>query len=305
VANSAIRAASTARLVAELLARCRFPPAGTEVTAAVSGGADSSALLVLAVEAGCAVTTIHVDHGLRSGSNREADVVAVLAKRFGARFIARQAVVAPGPNLEARARAARRAALPEGAMTGHTADDQAETVVLNLVRGAGLDGLAGMHPGPTKPLLGLRRAETVALCASLGIEALDDPTNADLGLRRNRVRHEVLPLLDRVAERDVAAVVARSAALLHDDARLLDELAAGLDPTDAPALAGAALPLARRALRRWLSTEMPPHPPDGATVERVLAVARGVWRATEVGGGWRVARRAGRLRLEPSPSGER
>jgi tRNA(Ile)-lysidine synthase len=275
------------------------------VTAAVSGGADSSALLVLAVEAGCAVTAVHVDHDLRPGSDREAGVVATLARRFGARFVARRAAVAPGANLEARARAARRAVLPEGAMTGHTADDQAETVVLNLIRGAGLDGLAGMRPGPTKPLLGLRRAETAALCASLGIEAIDDPTNADLRLRRNRVRHEVLPLLDRVAERDVAAVVARSAALLHDDARLLDELCAGLDPSDAPALVAAPVPLARRALRRWLSAEMPPHPPDGATVERVLAVARGAWRATEVGGGLWVARRGQRLRLESGPSGER
>ncbi|MDP8955085.1 MAG: tRNA lysidine(34) synthetase TilS [Actinomycetota bacterium] len=293
------------RLVPRLLARCRFPPAGTVAVAAVSGGADSSALLVLAVEAGCAVTAVHVDHGLRSGSAAEAEVVAALAGRLGAGFVARRASVAPGPNLEARARAARRSVLPEGAMTGHTADDQAETVVLNLLRGAGLDGLAGMRPGPTKPLLALRRADTVALCAGLGIQPLDDPTNTDLGLRRNRVRHEVLPLLDKVAERDVASVVARSARLLDDDARLLERLAADLDPTDVSALIVAPVPLARRALRRWLVEEMGPHPPDSATVERALTVARGVWRATEVGAGRRLARRHGRLRLEPSSAGER
>ncbi len=274
------------------------------MAAAVSGGPDSSALLVLAVEAGCAVTAVHVDHGLRAGSAAEAEVVRTLAVRLGADFVARRAVVAPGPNLEARARAARRSVLPAGAMTGHTADDQAETVVLNLLRGAGLDGLAGMRPGPAKPLLALRRADTLALCASLGIQPLDDPTNADPGLRRNRVRHEVLPLLDRVAERDVAAVMARNAGLLGDDARLLERLAAALDPTDASALAHAPLPLARRAVRRWLVSEAG-HPPDRATVERVLAVARGVWRATEVGGRRRVARRDGRLRLEPSAAGER
>ncbi len=275
------------------------------MTAAVSGGADSSALLVLAVEAGCVPTAVHVDHGLRPGSEREADVVASLAARLGTPFVARRAQVAPGPNLEARAREARRGVLPAGAMTGHTADDQAETVVLNLLRGAGLDGLSGMAPGPTKPLLGLRRAETSALCARLGLPTVHDPTNADLRWRRNRVRHEVLPLLDRVAERDVTAVVARSARLLHDDARLLDELAAPLDPTDAPALARVPAPLARRALRRWLRAELDPHPPDSATVERVLAVAAGTRRATEVGGGRRVARRAGRLRLEPGSKGER
>ncbi len=285
-------------LVPKLLARCSFPPAGTAVTAAVSGGPDSSALLVLAVEAGCAATAVHVDHGLREASATEADVVAALAERMGAGFVARRAVVEPGPNLEARARAARRSVLPDGAMTGHTADDQAETVVLNLLRGAGLDGLAGMRAGATKPLLALRRSDTLALCACLGIQPLDDPTNADLGLRRNRVRHEVLPLLARVAERDVAPVVARNARLLDDDARLLEGLAAALDPTDAQALAAAPVPLARRAVRRWLVTTLGPHPPDSATTERVLMVARGVWISTEVGGGHRVARRGGRLRLE-------
>lgn len=289
----------TARsLVPRLLAHCRFPPAGTAVTAAVSGGPDSSALLALAVEAGCAVIAVHVDHGLRDGSAAEAEVVQALAARLGAGFVCRRAVVAPGPNLEARARAARQAVLPEGAMTGHTADDQAETIVLNLLRGAGLEGLAGMRPGQAKPLLALRRSDTLALCTSLGIQPLVDPTNTDLRLRRNRVRHEVLPLLDVVAERDVAAVVARNAGLLRDDAQLLERLAEGLDPADAQALTAAPVPLARRALRRWLVAEVGPHPPDRATVQRVLAVADGRWRATEVGGGYRVARSNGRLRLE-------
>jgi tRNA(Ile)-lysidine synthase len=284
---------------APLLDRCTFPPAGTPVVAAVSGGADSLALLVLATEAGCEVTAVHVDHGLRPGSADEAEVVAAAAARFGARFDARPAVVEPGPNLEARARAARRSVLPAGAFTGHTADDQAETVVLNLLRGSGLDGLAGMRAGPTKPLLALRRTETRVLCRELGLDVVDDPSNLDPVHRRNRVRHELVPLADDIARRDVAAVVARTAELLAADADLLDALAAGIDPTDAAALAAAPLPLARRAVRRWLVADCPPYPPDAAAVERVLEVARGVRRATEVAGGRRVARRAGLLRLEP------
>ena len=262
----------------------------------MSGGADSLALLVLAVAAGCVATAVHVDHGLRAGSEAEADVVRAAADALGAAFRAERVVVAPGPNLEARARAARYEVLPADALTGHTADDQAETVLLNLVRGAGLDGLAGIAPGPRRPILGLRRRETRALCLAMGLAPVDDPSNADPAFRRNRVRHELLPLLDAIAERDVVAVLARQAPLLRDEAELLDGLAAALDPTDAKALAAAPVALARRAVRRWLAAGCE-HPPDGATVERVLAVARGDARAADVGGDRRVARTGQRLRL--------
>jgi tRNA(Ile)-lysidine synthase len=147
-------------------------------------------------------------------------------------------------------------------------------------------------------LLALRRVDTRAVCAAAGLAPVEDPSNADLAFRRNRVRHEVLPLLDRLAERDVAGLLARTAALVGDDLALLDHLAEALDPTDAAALASAPVPLARRAVRRWLTAADPPYPPDAATVERVLAVAGGARRATQVGGGRRVARTAGRLRLE-------
>jgi tRNA(Ile)-lysidine synthase len=287
--------------VTELLARCEFPATGTKVACAVSGGADSLALLVLAVEAGCEVTAIHVDHGLRPGSAAEADVVRRAADRFGARFRAVAVTVAPGPNVEARARAARYAALPPDALTGHTADDQAETVLLNLLRGAGLDGLAGMAPG-RRPLRRLRRRETRDLCAALGLEPVADPTNDDPAFRRNRVRHELLPLLDAIAQRDVVPVIARQADGARADAAVLDELAAALDPTDARALAAAPEALARRAVRAWLRESGPGgperHPPDAAATERVLAVARGEAVACELAGGWRVARSRGRLRLE-------
>ena len=279
----------------ELLGRCTFPPAGTPIVCAVSGGADSLALLVLAVAAGCEVRAWHVDHGLREGSAGEADAVRDAAERFGARFESVRAPVEPGPNLEARARAARRAVLPSGAATGHTADDQAETVLLNLLRGSGLDGLAGMEAGPQHPILGLRRAETHKLCADEGLVPLMDPTNEDQRLWRNAVRHSVLPLLDRLAERDVSAVLARQARLLADDARLLDSLSASIDPTDADALAAAPVALARRALRHWLRPHLGGHPPSSAAIERVLAVVRGEAVATEVAEGVRVQRSRRRL----------
>jgi tRNA(Ile)-lysidine synthase len=278
--------------ITALLPRCRFP-ATSEVTCAVSGGADSLALLVLACAAVPKVTAIHVDHGLRPGSADEANVVRDAAMRFRATFETRRVCVTPGPNLEARARAARYEALPIDVLTGHTADDQAETMLLNLMRGSGLDGMAGMRPD-RRPLLGLRRRETHGLCQQLRLQPVADPTNADPIHRRNRVRHELLPLLDAIAERDMAALLAREATLVRDEGDLLDALAAQLDPCDAKAVAAAPIPLARRALRRWLAD---PYPPTAADIERVLAVARGDAVATEIQGGRRIARQGQRLHL--------
>ena len=279
---------------AALLRRCSFPAPGTAVTCAVSGGADSLALLVLAVEAGGSVTAVHVDHGLRPDSLREAELVAEVAERWGAGFRSESVVVPPGADLEARARRARYDVLPPGVLTGHTADDQAETVLLNLLRGAGVDGLAGFDPAG-RPLCRLRRRDTHKLCADVGIHPFQDPSNDDMRFRRNRVRHELLPLLDAIAERDVAAVLARQADHLRADARVLEALSADLDATDARALAAAPGPLAARAVRRWLRDGPEQHPPDAATVARVLAVARGEAVACEVGGGRVVRRHAQRL----------
>jgi tRNA(Ile)-lysidine synthase len=285
--------------VGHLLPRCTFPPPGTDVTCAVSGGADSTALLALAVAAGCRVTAVHVDHGLRAGSGAEADIVRQSAEQLGAGFCGVRVDVVDGPNLEARAREARYSALPVDVLTGHTADDQAETVLVNLLRGAGAAGLAAMRPGPRRPLLALRRSETVTLCSSLGLHILDDPSNTDPRHLRNRIRHELLPLMNDLARRDVVPVLTRQADLARDDADLLDDLAAHIDPTDAKALAAAPLPLARRAVRRWLTTT---HPPDLATIERVLAVARGTATATETVDGRRVSRHRQRLVLHSSAS---
>jgi tRNA(Ile)-lysidine synthase len=322
---------TTGGLRYRLLSRCDFPPPGTSLDCAVSGGADSLALLVLATTAGCSVTAWHVDHGLRPGSAEEAAVVAAAAARYGARFRAERVALAPGPNLEARARQARLGALPAGVCTGHTADDQAETILLALLRGAGLDGLTGMSAGSVPadggasppagsaftaaageggiavrhPLLALRRAETVALCQEEGLAPLADPTNVDPALRRNRVRHELLPLASDVAGRDVVPLLLRTAALLRADAEVLDDACAALDPTDARALSSAPPGLARRAVRAWLVSATPagiaPYPPDAAAVDRVLAVARGDTAACQVAGVGRIARHQQRLVVERAP----
>jgi tRNA(Ile)-lysidine synthase len=290
-------------LVAELLARCTFPAAGDPLVCGVSGGADSLALLVLASAAGCRVTAVHVDHGLRIGSADEAVVVAAAASRFGAGFRAERVVVGDGPNLEARARTARHEALGAGAATGHTADDQAETVLANLLRGAGVHGLAAMRAGTAHPLLELRRRETVALCTRLGLQPVHDPSNDDCRFLRNRIRSELLPMCSDIAGRDVVPVLARQARLLAGDADLLDSVAALLDPTDAAALAAAPPAQARRALRGWLVGD-DSYPPSAAAVDRVLEVARLERKATEVPGGVRVARSRGRLSQGPVGGGD-
>ena len=281
--------------VVELLERCRFPPPGTEVDCAVSGGPDSTALLVLAVEAGLVATAWHVDHGLRSGSSAEGAMVARLAAGLGATARCVEAPVDDGPNLEARARDARRAVLPPGVLTGHTADDQAETVLVNLLRGAGVPGAAGIGSPERRPLLALRRRETRALCEDLGIQPLADPMNDDPRFVRNRIRHEVLPLLADVSGRDPVPLLARHAMRAAEATHLLSGLVADVDPTDVRALAELPDDLVRLALRGWLTRGADGQPPDSASVERVLDVARGRIRATEVVGGYRVVRSAGRL----------
>jgi tRNA(Ile)-lysidine synthase len=281
-------------LVAELTARCTFPPPGSDLVCGVSGGPDSLALLVLATAAGCAVTAVHVDHGLRPGSDTEGELVSDAARRFGASFRGESVAVGEGPNLEARARDARRRVLGPDAATGHTMDDQAETVLANLLRGSGVHGLAAMRSGPTHPLLGLRRTETVALCEHLALDPFHDPSNRDPRFVRNRVRHELIPLCSDIAGRDVVPVLARQAGALAGDADLLDTLASLVDPGDARALADAPDAVARRSVRAWLSGEGR-YPPPLDAVERVLAVARRQRVATEVPGGRRVARRQGRL----------
>jgi tRNA(Ile)-lysidine synthase len=280
------------------------------VMVACSGGPDSLALLALAVAVGLDPIAAHVDHGSRPGSDAVAAVVAGHAARLDVAVRTERVVVPPGPNYEARARVARYGALQRVrdeldasvVLVGHTADDQAETVLLNVLRGsasAGLSAMPARRERIVRPLLEIRRAETEALCAALGLEPVRDPTNEDLTLRRNWIRQEVLPALAAGAGRDLVPVLARQADILRAESDYLDSLAEAAWSADGarPARVLAAMPtvLARRAVRLWLG----PPPPSLDEVERVLDVARGVARATEVAGGRRVWRTRGHLHADP------
>jgi tRNA(Ile)-lysidine synthase len=260
-------------------------------------------MVALAIEAGCDVTAVHVHHGLRPCADLDAEVARTIAAQLGADFRLTHVDVDTGPNLEARARHARRAALGPDAMTGHTADDQAETMLLALLRGTGATGLGGIGPGWRHPILALRRTETRALCERLGLDIAEDPSNDDRRFRRNRLRHEALPLLDDIAERDVTILLNRTADLLRADDQFLDELAAHVDPTDAAALAAAPSVLGSRAIRQWLEHEG--YPPDTDAVRRVLAVASGAVAACELAGGRRIERHGNRLHVVTTPSPKR
>lgn len=285
---------SATSLTTELLSRCHFPEPGTHVACAVSGGPDSMALLLLAHAHGLIVTAHHVDHGARPESSSDIDFIRPVAEQLSIAIVVHTLSVPHGSNFEARARESRYAALPDDVMTGHTADDQAETVLINLLRGAASQGLGAMRPTTSRPLLSLRRTETHALCDAHRIRTVTDSTNTDPRFVRNRVRNELLPLIADISQRDPVPILTRSADVLRTDNDLLDELAATIDPTDALAVANAPAPLARRAIRRWLAD---PYPPDLATIERVLLVAKGEVLACDVGENREIRRSKQRLSL--------
>jgi tRNA(Ile)-lysidine synthase len=213
------------------------------VVVAVSGGADSTALLLLLAdlreELGITLHVAHFDHRTRPKQSAEdADFVAKLANRIGAPI--RVGRAAKPTKTEDAARVARyeflrRAASEIGATaiaTGHTCDDQAETVLLHLARGSGLAGLAGMRPlreGIARPLLAIGRKDTVAICRAARIRPRIDPTNRSLKFARNRVRLEVLPTLAKINPRASEAIArfAEAAAELQieDDLDIASALA--------------------------------------------------------------------------------
>ncbi|MFT4126294.1 MAG: ATP-binding protein, partial [Gordonia sp. (in: high G+C Gram-positive bacteria)] len=198
--------------------------------------------------------------------------------------------------LEAAARTARRAALTAArddrpVLLAHTLDDQAETVLLGLARGSGARSIAGMrawHAPWGRPLLGVRRTDTLGACTELGLTPHHDPHNRDPGFTRVRLRTEVLPLLEDVLGGGAAAALARTAAALRADNDLLDDLAAdvyararaGSGDTGGlrvGVLAAAPAALRTRAVRRWLREVGATAPTSRliAAVDALIAGGRG------------------------------
>ncbi|MBA4063726.1 MAG: tRNA lysidine(34) synthetase TilS [Isosphaera sp.] len=302
---------------------------------AVSGGADSVALLrALAACPTGPLTVAHVNHRLR-GTESDADeqFVRDLAAGLGLECRVKSADVATlGGNLEAAARAVRYGFFAEVAAevgagwvaTGHTADDQAETVLHRIVRGTGIGGLSGIRPSRTRerrqgddpsrtfpartdivrPLLTVTRADVLAHLAGLGQPFREDASNADPRFTRNRIRHELLPLL-RAFNPDVVTALARLAEHAADaHAIILEKAAEVLAAAERPrvgatvVLDAAALgppPVTRAVLRLVWEREGWPADDMGADAwDRACAVARGEVAGWDFPGGVS-ARRAGRV----------
>lgn len=287
------------------------------VIVGLSGGADSLALAACAAfvagRDGREVRAVVVDHRLQEDSAtvaaRAAEQVAGLG--LPASVVAVEVGGPGGP--EAAARSARREALlgaagPDGVvLLGHTRDDQAETVLLGLGRGSGPRSLAGMRrvDGPwRRPFLGLRRADTEAVCRAQSLTWWEDPHNSDPAYRRVRVRREALPLLDDVLAGGVVDALARTADQLRDDADLLDELAAEVVDPDVPTLAALPPALRSRALRRLALEAGADASATGAG--HVAALARLVTaydgqERIELPGGVSCSRRGTSLLFAPTP----
>lgn len=264
------------RVTAAARAHEMFLP-GQTILVAVSGGPDSVCLLyslhhlrrLLKVR----LEVFHLDHELRSGSGADAAYVRRVADRLHVPFHLRMAGSAPskGESVEAWARTVRirnaaevcREVGAERIAEGHTLDDQAETVLIALLRGGGLEALAGIEPvlgREVQPLLDTRRAEVEAFCGALHLRPRRDPSNLDTRLLRNAVRLEVIPAIERAVGRDVRATLARTAGVLRRDERelrlqasaaidvLVEETPSGVD-IDAIGLLGQPIAIASRVVR--------------------------------------------------------
>jgi tRNA(Ile)-lysidine synthase len=206
--------------------------------ALVSGGPDSVAMLHVIVALGGEPAVLHVDHGLRGEESREdAEFVRELCRRLNVRHEVRRIRLDDGSNLQERARDERYRLAEEVAVrlglrvvaTGHTADDVAETVLMNLARGTGLRGLAGIPPVRgriQRPLIGRTRREILDYLEEIDQPYRTDPTNLTGKYARNRVRLEVLPVLEELYPA-AAGNIARAASLVREDLEVLEELATG------------------------------------------------------------------------------
>ncbi len=290
--------------------------------AALSGGSDSVAQLLLLHDLAVAGDLLlagaaHLNHQLRPEAARDETFCRDLCARLGVPLVVESAPVAAlaaaaGVSIEVAARRARYAFLEQARTSrgaavvavAHTADDQAETVLLRLLRGAGPRGLRGILPvrgAIVRPLLECTRAGLRAELTRRGQEWVEDATNADVTQPRNRVRHELMPLLAARFQPAVTRVLARTAEVVAADDALLESLAdVAASGVVAPAPRGLTvstsalsrlpLALARRVGRRALERLGPPHAPDLADVEALLAVCRPDGPAAAEPAGLRVER---------------
>ncbi|EXG79365.1 tRNA lysidine(34) synthetase TilS [Cryptosporangium arvum] len=299
----------------------RALPVGSLALVACSGGPDSAALAAAAAfeapRAGLRAGLVTVDHALQAGSAERAAEVATWGTELGLEpSVAVRVAVGTAGGPEAAARHARYEALgavaaEHGAaavLLGHTADDQAETVLLGLARGSGARSAAGMAPVRgvyRRPLLDLPRALVHGAAEDLPV--WHDPHNVDPAYARSRVR-ALLPTLEEAAGGGLVAGLARTAALLRADAELLDSLAAELHEDASAdggltvrALADAHRALRGRVLRRWaIELGAPPGTLSAAHVDALDALVTR-WRgqgSVHLPGGIRIARVRGALRRD-------
>ena len=300
--------------------------AGDSAIVAVSGGADSLALAYALIKEApnLAITLIAVtvDHQLQTGSGEQAKKVQEQLKSMGYQeVIVEKVSVVEKSGVEADARTARYAALDSIAhafgasqiFLGHTRDDQAETVLLGLARGSGtrsLSGMATVNGKYARPFLQLTRSQTVAACDEAAITPWNDPHNANEKFSRVRVRNKVMPVMEEEIGPGIAAALARSAAILRDDADALDEMAQAVisrvDLSDLDCAALAELPRAIRSriLRAAIYAAGAPSGSVSADhlsgVEALVTSWRGQGEAS-LPGGVKVARISGRLSLLARP----
>lgn len=313
------RGVSRARVLAAVEEGLRGVARGRCALVALSGGPDSTALAYLAAEArpDLDLVLVHVRHGLRDDTE-DRRVVAQHAAWLGLPLEVREVEVRrEGQGVAAAARRARYEALravatergAHAVLVGHTADDQAETLLLRLARGTGLDGLAGMRTRAgdlVRPMLSLRRADVHRFVLLEGLPSVADPGNDDPASGRGRVRHEVLPALAGAAP-EPAAALARLADLAAEDAEALERWAAQVSAAAVAvgpirvlaraALGRAPLAVARRVLRHLVAEVGGASPPSAAAVARMLELRSGA--AVDLPGGVRVSGAAGAIAVAP------
>lgn len=290
-----------------LFAAHLIPPG--PVVVALSGGPDSAVAAWLATTRSDQVRAVFVDHGW-PGSARMGEAAGAVARRLG---IPLEVVTVAPTTTETGARAVRLEALHRAAgeaavVTGHHAGDVAETVLANLLRGAGATGLSGipaLRAPFIRPMLGVQADEVRRTAVDLGLPFADDPANTDPAHHRNRIRHTVLPGLEADAP-GAGAALARSAAVLAADDAMLDRLAAEIPIrrqgtavlVPAGALATTPPPVAARIVRRALRMVHPPYPGSAADVAAVLAAATGP--TAQLSGGLLASRQGASVAIHPA-----